>query len=167
MSKFVILLLTTSDEWNTQGVERVVVTNTDDLGVTLSWNEAATQFEQSIPSTARTEFIAGRRTFRGVANASAADGFLAEVFNFSGVDGDGAVANQSKDGGSPYVRSPGGDGHFRRSRTVGQDHRPVGLVGALPLSPAVPFGLNLCWSTIIEQTNVLDCVYDYAYLLTY
>ena len=129
----------TVDGWHLQGAERVEVTNTDDLGVTLSRDEAATQFEQSVHSTARTAFITGRREFRRAVSSYEADGFLGEALNSAGVmqnvyrsvasSSVGVVENLFNNGGSPHERSPGGSGSGQEVAAVGQDRSPVVLEG--------------------------------------
>ena len=99
------------------------VTCTDDLGVTVSREEAATNHEQDISSLVRTQLIAGRRTFRAGQRSSEVDAFLLNNF-----------------GGSPGRWPPGGSGRSRRDRATGEDSRSARPIGTLGTShSAVPF----------------------------
>ena len=99
------------------------VTCTDDLGVTVSRKEAATNHEQDISSLARTQLIAGRRTFRAGQRSSEVAAFF--VNNFSG---------------NPGRWPPGGSGRSRRDRALGEDSRSARPIGTLGTShSAVPY----------------------------
>ena len=105
----------TTDGCNMVGDGVDNVSCTDDLGVTVSRKEAATNHEQDISSLARTQLIAGRRTFRAGQRSSKVDAFLLNNF-----------------GGSPGRWPPGGSGRSRRGQLAGQDSehaRPIGSLG--------------------------------------
>ena len=112
----------TMDGGNMDGDGVDDVTCTDDLGVTVSRKEAATNHEQDISSLARTQLIAGRRTFRAGQRSSEVAAFF--VNNFSG---------------NPGRWPPGGSGRSQWDRALGEDSRSARPIGTLGTShSAVP-----------------------------